>query len=382
MLRKRVYGAMSDLYWGTYDFSRWLRQRGPGSVLRLIVHEEAAAVTRFRMPLRRRLWLWRHGFLSQADVIYGDSGITEKNHHLYLSSYQRDLTQWINGRWGDALENKLLFHHLLDGFPERRSTVYGHLTNGRFTPVDAGESATTMTDTDAAAERIIDRLKTDGRLVLKPTYGTIGKRIHICSYTDGTYRVNGEEQTEAEFRALLSDLDDHLVCGFVEQASYTADLYADSPNTLRILTMLDPDTGEPFIPAAAHRIGTDRSAPLDNWSRGGLSANVDLATGELGPGIQYPYDGSLERHASHPDTGAQIAGTTVPGWSEIREGILDIAAACSQIPYVGWDLIVTDAGEFRVIEGNNCSGVRVFQVHRPLLDDPRVRRFYDHYDAL
>jgi hypothetical protein len=381
MLGKRVYGAISDLYWGTYNFSRWLVRRGPGSVLRLIVHEEAAAVTRFRMPLRRRLWLWRHGFLSQADVIYG---ITEDNHHLYLSSYQRDLTQWINGRWGSALENKLLFHHLLDGFPERRSIVYGHLKNGRFTPVDtnADSSAATMTDTDDAAERVIHRLKTDGRLVLKPTYGTIGKRILVCSWTGEDYRVNGEEKTEAAFRALLPGLDDYLVCGFVEQAPYAADLYPDSPNTLRILTMIDPETGEPFIPAAAHRIGTNLSAPLDNWSRGGLSADVDLATGELGPGIQYPYDGSLERHPTHPNTGARIEGAAVPGWQAIREGILDIAAACSQIPYVGWDLIVTDEGEFRVIEGNNCSGVRVFQVHHPLLADSRARRFYDHYDAL
>lgn len=59
-----------------------------------------------------------------------------------------------------------------------------------------------------------------------------------------------------------------------------------------------------------------------------------------------------------------------------------LAGRFPQLPYVGWDIVVTDPGEFTVIEGNTCSGVRVFQVHRPLLDDPRVRRFYEHHDVI
>ncbi|WP_435076770.1 sugar-transfer associated ATP-grasp domain-containing protein [Halococcus sp. AFM35] len=378
MLNERLYGALSDLYWGAYGVSRWLVERGPGAALRLLVHEEAPAIARFRMPLRRRLWLWRHGFLSQADVLYGEDGITKDNYHRYLSSYQRDLTQRINGRWGEALENKLLFHHLLDGFPERRSTVHAHLMDGRYTPVDSEGTATSGAD---AADRVVALLDEHHRLVLKPTYGTIGKRILMCEATEEGYRVNGEHHSEEEFAALIPDLDDYLVSEFVEQAPYASALYPDSPNTLRVLTMVDPDTGEPFVAAAAHRIGTERSAPLDNWSRGGLSADVN-ASGDLGSAVQYPYDGHRERHTDHPDTGAPIAGVAIPGWPAIREGILDIAAGCSQIPYVGWDLVVTSEGEFTVIEGNNCSGVRVFQVHEPLLDDPRVRRFYEHYGAL
>jgi len=30
----------------------------------------------------------------------------------------------------------------------------------------------------------------------------------------------------------------------------------------------------------------------------------------------------------------------------------------------------------RLIEANNFSGVHLFQIHRPLLADPRVARFY------
>ena len=379
MPHERLYGRLSDLYWAAYGASRWLVERGPGAALRLLVHEEAPAIARFRMPLRRRLWLWRHGFLSQAHVLYGEDGITAENHHRYLSSYQRDLTQRINGRWGEALENKLLFHQLLDSFPQRRSTVHGHLMDGRYTPVDAEGPAARGAN---AADRVVTLLDENGRLVLKPTYGTIGKRILMCEHTDNGYLIDGEMRSRESFAAPIADLDEYLISEFVEQAPYASALYPDAPNTLRVLTMIDPASGEPFVAAVAHRIGTDRSAPLDNWSRGGLSAAVDRDTGELGEAVQYPYDGHRERHASHPDTDAPIAGVSIPGWPTIREGILDIAAGCSQIPYVGWDLVITGEGEFTVIEGNNCSGVRVFQVHEPLLDDPRVRRFYHHYDVL
>jgi hypothetical protein len=379
MYKSRLYRSLSDLYWGTYGVSRWLVERGPGAALRLLVHEEAPAIARFRMPLRRRLWLWRHGFLSQADVLYGEDGITEENHHHYLSSYQRDLTRRINGRWGEALENKLLFHHLLDGFPERRSTIHAHLMDGRYTPVDTGNTAANDAD---AADRVMALLDENERLVLKPTYGTIGKRILMCEATEGGYRINGDDHTEDDFAAVIPDLDDYLISEFVEQAPYASALYPDSPNTLRVLTMVDPESGEPFVAAAAHRIGTHRSAPLDNWSRGGLSADVDRETGDLGSAVQYPYDGHRERHTSHPDTDAQIADVTIPGWPAVREQLLEMAATFSHAPYIGWDVIVTGEGEFTVIEGNNCSGVRVFQVHRPLLDDSRVRRFYEHYDAI
>jgi hypothetical protein len=113
--------------------------------------------------------------------------------------------------------------------------------------------------------------------------------------------------------------------------------------------------------------------------RGGLVADVDRETGALGSAVRYLGAEQLVRYETHPDTGATIADTTIPGWPAVREQLLEMAATFSHAPYIGWDVIVTGEGEFTVIEGNNCSGVRVFQVHRPLLDDSRVRRFYERH---
>jgi hypothetical protein len=175
--------------------------------------------------------------------------------------------------------------------------------------------------------------------------------------------------------------DERLVCEFIEQAPYAAELYPGSANTLRMLSMWDPETDEPFVTFAVQRIGTERSAPVDNFSRGGLSAEVDLVSGELNQAVHSPYTGSLDWHDTHPETGAQIAGVEVPDWRALRDGILDIAAQFPQLPYVGWDVLITDEGEFTIIEANSCTDVTL-QVHRPLLDDPRARRFYEHHDII
>ncbi|ELY60615.1 sugar-transfer associated ATP-grasp domain-containing protein [Natronolimnohabitans innermongolicus] len=369
------------------------------SVRNLIAAERESDVDR---SVRRRLWLWRRGFISRSDAVYD---LEESTYREYVSDYQRFVgTKQINGTWSVALSNKLLFHRLMQPFEDERAGVYGMVRDGGFYPIDERRDYREMTDggsaisaavddesptaagekrlastgaaTRNAAQRVVDRLEEDGRLVLKWVHGGGGNNVLLCSRTDDGYRVNDDRYTEAEFRSLVSTLDEYLVCEFVEQGSFSAGRYPATPNTIRVITMYDAEAGEPFIAAAVHRIGTTKSAPLDNFTQGGLSAAIDLETGELGPGAQPLDDGGVEWYAVHPDIETRIAGERVPGWNQIRAGVLELADACSFLPYVGWDVIVTDDGEFTVIEANSYPGLKSIQVHGPLLADDRVRRFY------
>ncbi|WP_436347801.1 sugar-transfer associated ATP-grasp domain-containing protein [Natronorubrum sp. FCH18a] len=364
--------------------------------------------------IRRRLWLWRRGFLSRSDAVYD---IDEATHREYLNDYQRFVrTKRINGTWSVALSNKLLFHRVMQPFDAHRMGVYGMIRNGSFHAVDGDDSRRQLTDGGAvvptedggedetdpqtaaerrdssdaerrepaetrnAAQRVVERLESDGRLVLKWVRGGGGNNVLLCERADDGYRVNGDRYAEAEFRSLVSDLEEYLVCEYVEQGSFADGLYAGTPNTIRIITMYDAENDEPFVAAAIQRIGTSESAPLDNFTQGGLSAAIDLETGELGPGVQPPGDGDLEWHSVHPETKTPVEGVQVPGWDHIRERILEMADACSFVPYVGWDVIVTgDDGEFSVIEANSYPGLKSIQVHGPLLTDDRVRRFYERH---
>ena len=355
--------------------------------------------------LRRRLWLWRRGFVSRSDAVYD---LDAENYRDYVSDYERFVrTKQINGTWSVALSNKLLFHRLMQPFDAERMSVYGLLRDGTYHPIDdrrerqevpdggpsvpgsigvggrasePPQSASPRTVTKNAAQRVVDRLEAEDRLVLKWVHGGGGNNVLLCSRADDGYRVDGDHYAEAEFRSLVADLDEYLVCEYVDQGSFPTALYPVTPNTIRLITMYDDVLNEPFIAAAIQRIGTTDSAPLDNFTQGGLSAAIDRETGELGPGARPPTDDGVEWHSEHPDTGMAIEGKRIPGWQRIRTRVLEMADACSFLPYVGWDVIVTDDdGGFTVIEANSYPGLKSIQVHGPLLTDDRVRRFYERH---
>ncbi|WP_435076769.1 sugar-transfer associated ATP-grasp domain-containing protein [Halococcus sp. AFM35] len=376
---ERAYGLAKAAYRGVTGEYATRASRTLTQFKRFAKSEVSTWRSPVSMSLRRRLWLWRHGFLSSADVLYD---LEKDNYRRYLSSYQRERAAWLNGERSTAFDNKLFFHWMTEPFDDQRVATYGLLRDGRFHDLHtlrSDEADTGSHGTADAAAWVDERLREDGALVLKPVTGGGGKDVRLCSYSDGTYRVNGDEHSAEAFRELVAGLDEYLVTERVEQAAYADDLYPDAANTLRVLTIYDEEADEPYLAGVVHRIGTERSAPLDNLVRGGLVADVDRDTGELGEAVRYLGAEQLVRYANHPDTGTAIAGTTVPGWPAVREQLLEMAATFSHAPYIGWDVIVTDEGEFTVIEGNNCSGVRVFQVHEPLLDDSRVRRFYERH---
>ena len=149
---------------------------------------------------------------------------------------------------------------------------------------------------------------------------------------------------------------------------------------MRVLTMWDIERDEPFIVYAAHRFGRPASSPTDNYSRGGVISLVDLETGVLGPA--YSDHGRREPvwYRDHPDTGARIEGLELPEWDGFVNGLLELCREMSYIPYVGWDIVLTEGG-ITVVEGNNYPDV-TFQFFFPLLEDERIRRFYEHHGVL
>src|SRR5690606_20298700 len=164
---------------------------------------------------------------------------------------------------------------------------------------------------------------------------------------------------------------------------FTRSLHPGTTNTVRFVTCLDPESGGAFLLRAVLRIGTSASAPVDNFSKGGLSALIDSEHGTLSRAATFPKSGRLEWRSDHPDTGARIEGATIPRWAEIRERFLDMASLFPETAYVAWDLVLTDDETgFRVLEGNNCGDVNLHQIHGPLLSDPRARAFFEHHGII
>jgi len=366
------------------------------SILARLVKYELNWGPTIDMPPKRRLWLWRHGFTSHNGLLFD---ISADNYREFLSTVQRERAADIASRWTATASNKLTGHLLYSSFPEHLPDLYGVVESGtlkRTTPSlsrppwqQTAGSATAAVDASgieqSEAVDWIDRyLDERSAVVLKPVYGRGGRGVLVCRKEpeSNRYEVNGDPKTRSEFVALIEGLEEYLVTELVEQAEYAERLFPDAANTLRVMTYWDHETDEPFVGAAIQRIGTRESAPTDNWSKGGFSAEI-ADDGTLSSGAQWlSSKGEVNWFDTHPGTGCQIAGASVPNWSAIREQVLELASVYPYFETVGWDILPTGDGQFKLIELNPRAGTRIIQVHRPLLRDPRIRRFYEHHDCL
>jgi len=322
------------------------------------------------LGLFQKFSCWGQGFLSESAVIYQKNG---PNHlRFYLSDFARyTKTGDIDQPFDDIMRNKLCFWGFMKNFSEQVSPALGVILRGKL--VHLGTSDTELPSSG------LPRLR--AKLILKPLSGSGGDGVITYEWRDGDHLVNSEPVTGDELLRRLGE-EIYLVCPFVRQAEYASRIFPDVANTIRILTMYDDREGKAFVAAAVHRFGVRvRGVVVDNWGQGGISADVDPATGRLTRGYGFPFGGRLTVYPHHPDTGVAIEGEEIPNWSRIRDEVLDLADKLLFMPYIGWDIIITDES-YVIIEGNHRPDVNLVQVHRPLLADERVRRFYERHGVL
>ena len=323
----------------------------PITALRTVAAEAYHAIRGTdRVSWRQRIACWRRGFFANKAYMY-DFG--RHGYDDFVSDFERNVrSDSLNGSFTYMLGDKFVAHHVL-----------------------GGSGAPTPKLLDVLAPTQLSRLEELARehhiVITKPRKGSGGAGVRKIAFEAGTYDVNGRRMP-----GLASmPLGEHtLVFEFMRQGRYAQEMFSESTNTVRIVTLV-PEHGSALIACAVQRIGTTRSAPVDNFGAGGLSAGIDVATGMIGPGAAKPVNGRMSWHERHPESGAQIAGVVIPNWPSIAGEMLALAARLPGIRYAGWDVVVTDDG-FSIIEGNNRPDVDLMQIHGPILLDARVRDFY------
>lgn len=337
--------------------------------IRWLIHDERSN----RRPISRaeRLRAWRLGFLS---LTYRMCQIDRNGPKDYITDRMRYLkTPFLNGAYSMVLDDKLIFNEVFRKHPGLLPETYALLRRDRVLPLTS--------DRVASHDDLLRLLEKKGRLVIKPTTGGGGNHIVLLESRPEGVAWNGEVLPRERIKERFQSTRDRLVMEFVQQARYAQEIHPGSANTIRVLCLWNDDEKEPFVARAVHRFGSPATTPVDNITQGGLDALVDLETGRLGKGARMTAEGRPEWHESHPDTGARIEGVQVPHWREILAGLLAVHSKYPELPYVGWDVLVTEDG-FRLLEGNNMSGLWMFQVHGPLLAEPRVRRFFERRKVL
>ena len=329
-----------------------------------------------RPTIRQRLRAGRWGFTSDTYIMYDLDHNDPRLYHTDYAGFAKD--EWIDGHYGSIVNTKHLFAVMLERFGVRQPRLHGLIRNGKLMSVLDMKSLR-----GKRGKVFVKLLRTEQRLVLKPSFGGCGQGIIFLRQSANDVEINGVAATDADARELISHLHDFMVLDHVIQAEYAAKIYPDTTNTMRVLTLWDYDVRVPFVAAAAHRFGTSRSYPVDNWhaGNGGLSSGVNVETGEVGPGATLSPEGRPVWHEKHPETNEPVKGVMVPFWTETKDMLIRLAARLPVVPVVGWDLMITKKGP-SLLEGNAPPGVFVWQVHAPLYRDERARRFFAAHNAL
>src|SRR5918997_1050648 len=316
-----------------------------GRLLRQLVHRELEAIRTIDMPLRRRLRLWSWGFVSESGILYD---LTPESRHLYVSDAAYVLrTPYINGIYNPTLNDKVVFYHAMRSVSLPTPQLYGVVGRRRIAWIDPPHGE--------PPKDALDLLQRVGAILFKPFDGGRGSNVSVAFWRDGEIQVNGEARDAAKLARMASP--GMMLCELIRPTGYAAEIFPDSLNTIRVMTMWDYERGRPFVARMYHRFGTNKSAPVDNVSRGGIMAMVDVQSGVMSRAIGV-HAAELVWHDVHPDTGAAIEGAVVEGHADLVAEIERGAGELPNVPYIGWDVAVGSEG-FRVIEGNSYPDLAV-----------------------
>jgi hypothetical protein len=323
-----------------------------------------------KLPLRKRLRAWRKGFLSSSWLLYD---LDHNDPTLYLQDH-RTHDYALLDRHRRSIMDKLAFTYMMRALGVPHPTPRAFVHQGRLLSLDQNlEPSGPVT-----IEQLL--LQASG-LVFRPVSGWGGRGVFFVHGEQGELLVDHEPCEPEEIAQRVGRLDQYMVTDYLKPADYSLAIHPSGPCTVRILTNWDLERNKPFIAAASHRFGA-AGRMLDAFKVGNSSlvSEIDYDTGRLGFGRNLDADGKLLSLTHHPESGAPIEGVTVPHWEATKEKVLEIAAALPHYPLVGWDILVTDEGPFW-LEGNSPPGIQLWQVHTPLLKDPRSRAFYEWLGA-
>ncbi|HMQ92408.1 MAG TPA: sugar-transfer associated ATP-grasp domain-containing protein [Amaricoccus sp.] len=300
------------------------------------------------------------GFSDEEILIFGLEDCPDERVMDFISQelITRVLRPHLNGSQRHVLADKWATQALLASIGVPVPKLYG-LYHPQVGMTAAGEPLTTP---EEFAELIRGELPC--RLFLKPRGGRQGHEVRAVDAApdaDGIpcAKTAAGTQTLAAFLDALPmeaadgqdrSCEGYLVQGFIDQHPAVAAFNPGSVNTVRIITFRGL-TGEVTIDAAFLRTGR-AGAQMDNWSQGGLVADVDLATGAVTRAFGSLKHEAPRRVATHPDSGVAFEGFVLPDWPRALEACRKAARVFSGVRWVGWDVAMTPAGPV-IVEGNS-----------------------------
>lgn len=283
----------------------------------------------------------RYGFPSDFWKTYD---LKHNNPKDYIPEYMRQYSREIDGDYKVLMDNKVIFTEWFGRYvkvPKIRFLILDSIYDTQHKRITSDE--------------FLDGFK-EQKYIIKPIEGSGGHGVHLIEESDGLF-IDGRQADRGNLEELIGKCRGSIVNDYVVQHEYSSRIWPKSVNTIRIITIRDPETNEILLPYAAHRFGNSLSGAADNLSSGGYMTKIDIQNGQLGPAQKW-HDTTLVK--IHPDTGVAICGTVIPGWSKICRDLIAVHGKMPYIPFIAWDVAVTP-DDFVILETNASCGVDLMQ---------------------
>lgn len=313
--------------------------------------------------------LYQHMWLFRRQVSF-----RVKLRHMGVKAYVKTINE-LNAPAARILgHNKLIGKALMEssGIPTPRFYGFLHPRRGR-----SRRGGPLRTGTELA--RLLEAVGAPS-LCVKPLEGSGGEGFVKADVVSPhrlrlTLRLEeGErEVTTGQFVAevLANAPDGVLVEECFEQDEWFAAFNPSSVNGVRVV-VLERDDGRRVVVDGHARMGragvaVDNTRFTEPSGVGGLLAPVDLETGVLEAALMATRFGEPP-HATHPDSGVQIAGQVLPKWQEIQDLAKEALAVFPHTRFAGFDIAVGPKGPV-VLEINMFPGILgSIAVDRPTRD--------------
>lgn len=324
--------------------------------------------SRLRIALEQLGHIMRYGNIERYYFSYGFDVKGLRNRNDYLDD------SWF--LWKCAMFNTVLPDYDYTCILRDKALFATLLTEWGFDTPHTIAAVKTKEEAERVAEQLLDA---KGAYFCKPLDGQCGGGVFRLVVDGEKVVIDGEEKTLSEAHSVLMghfSQRPYVVQTLVVQHPEISRIYDKAVNTLRILTVIDKDTGKPVPVAGEVRFGAHGSV-VDNLAAGGVAVGVDLQTGQLS---EYGVckKGDAKRTPCHPDTLIPFSEVRLPFVQEAVRQAEALHARLSSIWLIGWDIAITENGPV-FIEGNDNPEISGLQTVngglkakiRVLLGEPR-----------
>lgn len=312
-----------------------------------------------KIGLRKKILAIKHNFSNDFFIMYN---LNKDNINDYISEYERYLSRDINGEYKFILDNKIIFTQIFSNYvniPKIECMILDKIYSPDGKIINN--------------EDLLDIIK-DNKVILKPINDGGGHGVYIIENNNSKYFCNYKEINKKELLEKIESSRNYIMNEYVNQGTYSKKIFPRTVNTIRIITIKDPTTGNYIIPCAVHRFGNIKTNGVDNASSGGYITEINVETGILG------YTKSLNNLTPleiHPDTNEKIKGTKIPNWKETKKELLEISSKFPFLPFIAWDVVITDTG-YVILEANASSSLELFQIFNKIKNS-KLGEFYKYY---